>query len=171
MVLKIDPHNTYIEKNSYEYKNKSARRGTQFVPIGMPTTCWNSVPPKEANMLSMRNSSILKLFTRVVAYITCGFWKTVKIFWITLNQDLSLRYPPSKLLIFQLYIPPYTVSLQRRQICYQWGTPAYWSLVPRSSMFYLFEFCLKNMWNCSLTPSRFIFILMRVGVSSKACKR
>jgi hypothetical protein len=44
-----------------------------------------------------------------------------------------------------------TVSLQRRQICYRWGTPAYWSLVPRSSMFYLFEFCLKNMWNCSLT--------------------
>jgi hypothetical protein len=38
-----------------------------------------------------------------------------------------------------------------RQICYRWGTPAYWSLVPRSSMFYLFEFCLKNMWNCSLT--------------------
>jgi hypothetical protein len=44
-----------------------------------------------------------------------------------------------------------TVSLQRRQICYRWGTPAYWSLVPGSSMFYLFEFCLKNMWNCSLT--------------------
>ena len=34
------------------------------------------------------------------------FEKTLKIFWITLNQDLSLRYPPSKLLIFQLYIPP-----------------------------------------------------------------
>jgi hypothetical protein len=29
--------------------------------------------------------------------------------------------------------PAETVSLQRRQICYQWGTPAYWSLVPRSS--------------------------------------
>ena len=43
-----------------------------------------------------------------------------------------------------------TVSLQRRQICYRWGTPAYWSLVPRSSIFYLFEFCLKNMRNCSL---------------------
>jgi hypothetical protein len=43
------------------------------------------------------------------------------------------------------------VSLQRRQICYRWGTPAYWSLVPQSSMFYLYEFCLKNMWNCSLT--------------------
>ena len=47
--------------------------------------------------------------------------------------------------------PAETVSLQRRQICYRWGTPAYWSLVPRSRMFYLFEFCLKNMWNCSLT--------------------
>ena len=47
--------------------------------------------------------------------------------------------------------PAETVTLQRRQICYRWGTPAYYSLVPRSSMFYLFEFCLKNMWNCSLT--------------------
>ena len=45
--------------DSYEYKNKSARRGAQFVPIGMSTTCWNSIPPKETNMLSMRNSSIL----------------------------------------------------------------------------------------------------------------
>jgi hypothetical protein len=44
-----------------------------------------------------------------------------------------------------------TLSLQRRQIYYRWGTPAYWSLVPRSSMFYLFKICLKNMWNCSLT--------------------
>jgi hypothetical protein len=27
--------------DSYQYTNKSARRGTQFVPIGIPTTCWN----------------------------------------------------------------------------------------------------------------------------------
>ena len=47
--------------------------------------------------------------------------------------------------------PADTVSLQRRQICYRWGNPAYWSLVLRSSMFYIFEFCLKNMRNCSLT--------------------
>jgi hypothetical protein len=46
--------------------------------------------------------------------------------------------------------PAETVSLQRRQICYRWGTPAYWSLVPRSSMFYLFEFWLKNMWRVVL---------------------
>ena len=42
--------------------------------------------------------------------ITCGFWKTLKIFWITWNQDLFLRYPPSKPLIFQLYIPPYRMT-------------------------------------------------------------
>ena len=30
--------------------------------------------------------------------------------YITLNQDLSLMYPPSKLLIFQLYIPPYRMK-------------------------------------------------------------
>jgi hypothetical protein len=46
--------------------------------------------------------------------------------------------------------PAETVFLQRKQICYRWGTPAYWSLVPRGSMYYLFEFWLKNMWNCSL---------------------
>jgi hypothetical protein len=30
--------------------------------------------------------------------------------------------------------PAETMSLQRRQICYRWGTPAYWSLVPRCSL-------------------------------------
>jgi hypothetical protein len=33
--------------------------------------------------------------------------------------------------------PAETVSLKWRQICYRWGTPACWSLGPRSSMFYL----------------------------------
>jgi hypothetical protein len=32
--------------DSYEYKNKSARRGAQFVHIGMPTSCWNSIPQR-----------------------------------------------------------------------------------------------------------------------------
>ena len=36
--------------------------------------------------------------------------KNSKDLWITWNQDLSLRYPPSKLLIFQLYIPPYRMT-------------------------------------------------------------
>jgi hypothetical protein len=44
----------------------------------------------------------------------------------------------------------YTTNLTT--VVNRWGTPAYWSLVPRSSMFfYLFEFCLENMWNCNLT--------------------
>jgi hypothetical protein len=55
-----------------------------------------------------------------------------------------------------------TVSLQRRQLFYWWGTPAYLSLVPRSRMFYLFEFCLKNMhtngYELCPSSSRFIFI-------------
>jgi hypothetical protein len=44
------------------YKNKSARRGAPFVPIGMPTTCRNSAPPKETNMLSMRPLKQIKTF-------------------------------------------------------------------------------------------------------------
>ena len=43
------------------------------------------------------------------AILLC-LWKTLKVFWITLNQDLSHRYPPSKLLIFHLYIPPYRMT-------------------------------------------------------------
>ena len=31
---------------SYEYRNMSARRRAQFVPIGMPTICWKTFPPK-----------------------------------------------------------------------------------------------------------------------------
>jgi hypothetical protein len=42
----------------YEYKNKSARRGAQFVPIGMPTTCWNSVLRKDTNSLNQDLSTL-----------------------------------------------------------------------------------------------------------------
>jgi hypothetical protein len=37
-VLSIN-NSRFANSDSYEYKNKSARRGAQFVPIGMPTTC------------------------------------------------------------------------------------------------------------------------------------
>jgi hypothetical protein len=60
---------------------------------------------------------------------------SVSAYCLTLTQQI---YHGEKMLLF-------------KQICYRWGTPAYWSLVPRSSMFYLFEFYLKNMWNCSPT--------------------
>ena len=32
---------------SYENGNCSAKRGSQFVPIGMPIFCWNFIPAKE----------------------------------------------------------------------------------------------------------------------------
>jgi hypothetical protein len=43
-IHKAFSHRNYGSKfgrnsDSYEYKNKSARRGAKFVPIGMPTTC------------------------------------------------------------------------------------------------------------------------------------
>ena len=43
---------------SYEYRNMSARRGAQFVPIGMPTISWKTFPPKTTKMLSTRNSKL-----------------------------------------------------------------------------------------------------------------
>ena len=46
---------------SYEYRNVSARRGAQFVPIGMPTICWKTFPPKTTKMLSTRNSRMLMM--------------------------------------------------------------------------------------------------------------
>ena len=37
-----------MNSSSYEYRNMSARRRAQFLPIGMPTICWkNSPPPPE----------------------------------------------------------------------------------------------------------------------------
>ena len=53
--------------DSYEYKNKSDRRGTQFVPIGMPTTCWNSVPQDPLIITNMTSN------------------------WITQNYEMSLK--------------------------------------------------------------------------------
>ena len=47
--------------NLYEYRKMSARRGAQFVPIGMPTVCWKNFPAKTTKILSTRNSSILMM--------------------------------------------------------------------------------------------------------------
>ena len=32
---------------SYEYRNMSARRGAQFVPLGMPIICWKTFPRED----------------------------------------------------------------------------------------------------------------------------
>ena len=50
---------------SFEYRNMSARREGQFLPIVMPTICWEKFPPNTTNMLSTRNSSILMMSSSV----------------------------------------------------------------------------------------------------------
>jgi hypothetical protein len=113
-------------------------------------TWWWSVAKRKEREDWVMMSSFSFLFDSLHHLVF--LWKTLKIFWITLNQDLSLRYPPSKL-DFSTKInrleeghnsyplvcrrPAATVFLQTRQICYRWGTPAYWTLVLRSSMFSL----------------------------------
>ena len=47
-----------MKSASFEYRKMSARRGAQFVPIGMPTICWKTFPPETTKMLSTRNSSM-----------------------------------------------------------------------------------------------------------------
>ena len=62
---------------SYEYRNKSARRGAQFVPKGMPIICWKTFPAKTTKMLSTRNSSILMMSSSVYLLFEseCSFTK------------------------------------------------------------------------------------------------
>ena len=50
---------------SYEYRNMSARRGAQFVPMGMPIICWKTFTAKTSKMLLTRNSSILMMSSSV----------------------------------------------------------------------------------------------------------
>ena len=50
---------------SYKYKNRSARSGAQFVPIGIPRVCWKILPPKSTNMLSIRKSITLVMSSSV----------------------------------------------------------------------------------------------------------
>ena len=50
---------------SYEFRNMSARRRAQFVPMGIPIICWRTFPAKTTKMLSTRNSSILTISSSV----------------------------------------------------------------------------------------------------------
>jgi hypothetical protein len=36
------PNSFWTNSASYEYENKSADKGAQLVPIGMPTDCWTT---------------------------------------------------------------------------------------------------------------------------------
>jgi hypothetical protein len=58
---KRDDLNLPIVNFPFICSNIPARRGAQFVPIGMPTVCWKTRLPNIANMLSIKNSSMLKI--------------------------------------------------------------------------------------------------------------
>jgi hypothetical protein len=97
---KIDAPNTHIHDHSLFWLSTCI-----FIKSGgVKLILWLQTSPISEMMRSW------KCFSHMDFEITCGFWKTLKIFWITWNQDLSLRYPPSQPLIFQLYIPPYRMT-------------------------------------------------------------
>ena len=54
--------------------------------------------------------SLCCLFFTFGHCVVCPLLLVIVLSVLTWNQDLSLRYPPSKLLIFQLYIPPYRMT-------------------------------------------------------------
>ena len=62
---------------SYEYRNMSARRGAQFVSMGMPIMCWKIFPANTTKMLSTRNSCILMMSSSVYLLFEweCSFTK------------------------------------------------------------------------------------------------
>ena len=62
---------------SHEYRNMSARRGAQFVPMGMPIICWKNFPAKTTKILLTRNSSILIISSSVYLFFEseCPFTK------------------------------------------------------------------------------------------------
>ena len=66
-----------MNSDLYEYRTMSARRGAQFVPMGMPIICWKTFPVKTTKMLWTRHSlehpydiffSVLALRIRVFLY-------------------------------------------------------------------------------------------------------
>ena len=85
-----------MKSASYEYRKKmSARRGAQFVPIGMPTISWKTFLPKTTKMLSTRNSRILmKSFS---AYL---FFESACSLENRVLRDLKLKKIVSAISIF-----------------------------------------------------------------------
>ena len=86
-----------MKSASYEYRKMSARRGAQFVPIGMPTVCWKTFPAK-----TTRNSSILMMSSSEYLLLEseCSFTKYVSSCPNT--KYLYLRLPFLKMKAFHI---------------------------------------------------------------------
>ena len=57
-----------MKSASYEYKNKSASRGAQFVPIGIVTVCLKTRSPNSTKMLSIRKPTVFMSTSGVLSY-------------------------------------------------------------------------------------------------------
>ena len=57
--------NDCMNSASCAYRNMSARRRAQLVPIGMPTICLKTFPPKTTKMFLTRNYSMLMMSSSV----------------------------------------------------------------------------------------------------------
>ena len=93
-----------VKSASYEYRKMSARRGAQFVPIGMPTVCWKTFPAKTTKILSTRNSSILMMSSSEYLLLEseCSFTKYVSSCPNT--KYLYLRLPFLKMKAFRIIL-------------------------------------------------------------------
>ena len=93
-----------MKSASYEYRKMSARRGAQFVPIGMPTVCWKTFPAKTTKILSTRNSSILMMSSSEYLLLEseCSFTKYVSSYPNT--KYLYLRLPFLKMKAFRIIL-------------------------------------------------------------------
>ena len=93
-----------MKSASYEYRKMSARRGAQFVPIGMPNVCWKTFPAKTTKILSTRNSSILMMSSSEYLLLEseCSFTKYVSSCPNT--KYLYLRLPFLKMKAFRIIL-------------------------------------------------------------------
>jgi hypothetical protein len=66
----------WMNSASKEYKNKSAYKGAQLVPMGIPTVCWKILLPKATKMLSMRNPNISLMSTSEYFCVESESWIT-----------------------------------------------------------------------------------------------
>ena len=76
-------------KVSFIKLNRSASTGAQFVPIGMPTVCWNTRLPHWTNILPIE---------------FLEFWKHLLYIWKMIWNIFFIRYQESLPITIHLYL-------------------------------------------------------------------
>ena len=89
---------------SYEYKNRSARKGAKFEPIGMPTVCWKTVPAKTTKILSTIKSSILIMWYPEYFFLQSEYSFTKYVSSCPNTKYVYLRLPFLKMKDFRIIL-------------------------------------------------------------------